>query len=57
MAIVSGLAPGQVGADVDDRRVVAGQCGHRDAAVADDARDDDRRVEQHRHHRAADEEL
>ena len=48
---------GQLRRDVDDRRVVARQRRDRDAVVGDHAGDDDRDVEQHRHHRPADEEL
>ena len=40
-------SPGERGEDVDHRRVVARQCGHRDAAVGDHAGEHDRRVEQH----------
>jgi hypothetical protein len=43
--------------DVDDRRVVARQRRHRDLVEGDRTGDDDRRVEQDRQDRAADEEL
>ena len=43
-AIVSGLAPGRRGRDLDGREVHVGQVAHRKQAVAHDAEEQDRRA-------------